>query len=460
MPVHTGRGGRTIERPMPRTFVILAACGMAAALLILGVGAVMFERPTELRVAVSTQDQDDYALMLAAASGLAKERKPIRLRLISTDDAAASSKAVEDGKADLAVVRTDLALPSNAGTVVILHRDVAVLVAPASAGLDDIADLPGHAIGLVRDGPANTGLIETLLAQYEIPSDRVTIVPLALGEVGNAIEAKRVDVVMAVGVTSAPLLHAVVKAVTAAGGGAPKFLAVDEADAIAQRLRVYDKTNIVKGAFGGSPPRPDDDFDTISVTHRLVASEGVAQDAIADLTKFFLLRRSVLAAKVPIARSIEAPSTDKGSPLPIHAGAAVYIDDKEQTFLDKYSDMIYMGAMLLGVLASGATAIFSRISARRTASIGASMNRLMEMLVTVRSASSVSMLDEVQAEADAVLASVLGSGAADGDDGRLQAFGLALDQLRAAIDDRRDNLIATGARAAGNEAGYTRAAAE
>ncbi|HEX4765375.1 MAG TPA: TAXI family TRAP transporter solute-binding subunit [Lichenihabitans sp.] len=444
---------------MPRTLMILAAGGLAAALLILGAGAVMFERPTELRVAVSAQDRDDYALMLAAANGLAKERKPIRLRLVSTDDAAASSKAVESGKADLAVVRTDLALPSNAETVVILHRDVAVLVAPASAGLDDITDLPGHTIGVVRDGPANTGLIETLLAQYEIPPDRVTIVSLPLAEVGDAIETKRVDVVMAVGVASAPLLHNMVKAVMAAGGGAPKFLAVDEADAIAQRLRIYDKTNIVKGAFGGSPPRPDDDFDTISVTHRLVANEAVAQDAIADLTKFFLLRRGVLAATVPIARSIEAPSTDKGSALPVHAGAAVYIDDKEQTFLDKYSDVIYMGAMLLGVLASGATAVFSRINARRTATIGASVGRLMEMLVTVRSASSLRMLDDLQAEADAVLASVLGGGAADGDDGRLQAFGLALDQLRAAIEDRRESLARMDAGVAANEAGYTRAAA-
>ena len=61
---------------------------------------------------------------------------------------------------------------------------------------------------------------------------------------------------------------------------------------------------------------------------------------------------------------IEAPNTDKGAALPVHAGSAAYIDDDEQTFFDKYSDMIYIGAMLLGVLASGATAVMGRLRGR------------------------------------------------------------------------------------------------
>ncbi len=74
--------------------------------------------------------------------------------------------------------------------------------------------------------------------------------------------------------------------------------------------------------------------------------------------------------------------------MPVHAGAAAYIDDDEQTFFDKYSDMIYLGAMFLGVLASGATAVLGRINGRRTASVEESVRRLVEILGLARTAGS------------------------------------------------------------------------
>ncbi len=123
------------------------------------------------------------------------------------------------------------------------------------------------------------------------------------------------------------------------------------------------------GAFGGAPPRPADDYDTLAITHRLVANENVAVDTVTDLTRFLLTEEAADRRLVPIAQRMEAPSTDKDAAMPVHAGAAAYIDDDEQTFFDKYSDMIYLGAMFLGVLASGATAVLGRINGRRTASV-------------------------------------------------------------------------------------------
>ncbi len=127
--------------------------------------------------------------------------------------------------------------------------------------------------------------------------------------------------------------------------------------------------------------------------------------------------------------------------MPVHAGAAAYIDDDEQTFFDKYSDMIYLGAMLFGVLASGATAVLGRINSRRTASVEESVRRLVEILGLARAASSSVTLDALQTEADALLASALSvASSTGGDEGRLGIFGLALDQVRAAVRDRRDQL--------------------
>ncbi len=444
---------------MRRPLIVLAVGGLSAVLLLIGGMAFWYERPTTLSVAVSRADAEDHELMLAAAAQLKRGREQIRLHLIAAESSAAASAAVDAGKADLAVVRTDIAMPNSGQTVVILHRDAAILLAPASGELHEVPDLAGHRIGVIRNGAGNDRLLETALAQYDVPAEAVTVVPLLPDEVAEAIRSKRVDAVMAVDVVSGPLMRDLVKGVTSAGGGSPVFIPIAEAAAIAQRSSAYESTEIVRGAFGGSPPRPADEFDTLSVTHRLVANETVAQGAVADLTRFFLSQRSALAAAAPLAQRIEAPSTDKGSALPVHAGAAAYIDDEEETFFDKYSDMIYMGAMMLGVLASGATAMMSRMNSRKAAVLDASVGRLIDMLALVRIAPTIVALDGLQSEADDILASLLDSASAGGDERRLTVFGLALDQVRAAIRDRRKALTGGGAIVAANDGGYARATA-
>ena len=437
-------------------WIVLAAGGLAAVLLLTGGMAFWYERPTSLSVAVSSRDAEDRDLILAAAAQLKLGREPIRLHLVPAESAAAASAAIDAGQADLAVVRTDIGMPNSGQTVVILHRDAAILLAPASSEIHEIANLAGHKLGVLQSGSGNARLLETALAQYDVPPDSVTTVPLQPDDVAGAIQSKRVDAVMAIDVVSGPLMRDLVKAVASAGGGPPVFIPVAEAPAIAQRSPIYESTQIVRGAFGGSPPRPAEEFDTLSVTHRLVASETVAQGAIVDLTRFFLSERSALEAAAPLARRIEAPSTDKGTGLPVHSGAAAYIDDEEETFFDKYSDMIYMGAMVLGVLASGATAMMGRMNLQKAAAIEASTARLIELLALVRAAPSAAVLDGIQGEADHILASAIGDAPAALDERRLAVLGLALGQVRAAIRDRR-NLVTAGVSLAANDGIYPHA---
>ena len=440
--------------------MILAVGGLAVVLLGIGAAAFWYERPTVLTVAVSQADTDDMGLMNAVATQLKRGRKTIRLRIIPAINSSDASSLVESGKAELAVVRTDIAIPGNAQTVVILHRDAAIMVAPASGDVKELSDLAGHRIGIVENGPGNKRLLEIALAQNDMREDSVAVDSLEIGEVAEAIRSKRVDAVMMVDTVSSLPLHDLVKAVMTAGGGPPVFLSVAEAGAIAQRSSSYDSSEIVRGAFGGAPPRPADEFDTLSVTHRLVATETLDDNPITELTRFLLSERTALASAAPVAARIEAPSTDKGSALPVHPGAAAYIDDEEETFFDKYSDFIYIGAMMLGVLASGATALMSRMNSRRAAVMDESVGRMVEMLAAARAARTALDLDALQAEADHHLASALETATSIGDEARLRVFSLALNQVRAAIRDRRRDVGLGGQMPVANDAVPASAAAE
>jgi TRAP-type uncharacterized transport system substrate-binding protein len=418
---------------MSRSFVLAMLCGIVA-IACLGGGALFFiERPTVVRVAVPNDNTGDNELLSAASKVVRHGHHPIRCK--------SASDLLDKNGVDMAVVRTDAAMPAQGQTVVILHRDAAVLIVPQESEIKDVADLAGHTVGIVGSSD-NGAVLDTILQQYDLDVAAVKRVALQDDDaIGDAVGKKAVDAVLVVGVISGDLVQTAVKAVAKAGGGAPTFLPVSEADAIAQRSPAYDSFEVVKGAFHGAPPLPGENFDTLSVTHRLVASSILSDTVVADVTRFFLGERSALVALDPLARRIEAPPTDKGAALPAHPGTQEYIDDEEESFLDQYSDYIYLGAMFFGVLASGATALFSRLSAQGVEVASHITERLVEILKLVRRAPSLDALDALEAETDDMVAATLERTFARGLDERsLSTLGLAFDQVRGAVRERRQSL--------------------
>ena len=67
---------------------------------------------------------------------------------------------------------------------------------------------------------------------------------------------------------------------------------------------------------------------------------------MADFTKHLFAIRQALAAEIPSTAKIEAPDTSKDGPVPVHPGAAAYIDGELKTFFDRYNDLLYWGLMM------------------------------------------------------------------------------------------------------------------
>lgn len=426
-----------------RRTVLIAIAGCLATAAIVALAGYFWERPTSLKVAV-TRDTDDFRLMGAIAHVFSKEHESIRLKITPVNGAAASAAALEAGDADLAVVRTDIAMPPSGQTLVILHRNAAVIIVPTGSPIARISDLRGHKIGFVRgpaSGEGNLHLLETILAQYDIGPDMIEPVALRGFEVFTAVEQKRVDAIMAVGTPGEARLNDIVAAVAQAGKGAPVFLPVQEARAIAQRTPGLELLDIVRGAFGGEPPKPTANFETVAVTVRLVARSTLSNSIASDITKSLFADRLSIAQREPLASRIEAPSTDKGAALPTHPGTAAYIDGEEQTFFEKYSDFIYIGAMLLSVVGSAAAALASRLKSDGTAEVENMMARLLAILKSARSAETTEELDSLEHETDEILVSALAHHSLNHAPGtQISSLSLALEQARLAIRDRRRQL--------------------
>ena len=237
-------------------------------------------RPVLLQVAVGPPNSDDAKVVQALAQAFARVHKQIRLHPLLTDGAIASAAALSDERADLAIIRGDLDVPKNAQAVATLRKDVAVLwVPPKPKGkkaaakateIKDIAQLAGHRVGIVGRTAANVNLLKVVLQQYNVDPAKVDIVQFSTSEVSEAIRGQKADAFLAVGPVNSKITADAITASARDGRGAPAFLAIDSADAIAQNHPVYEAADIPAGAFGGSPARPDDEVKTISfcASHR------------------------------------------------------------------------------------------------------------------------------------------------------------------------------------------------
>jgi len=186
-----------------RRLIFGTVIGSLVAVAAVAAAIFYYERPNVLRIAVP-RDSDDQAIMAAAAHDFAEARDGIRLKLVAVESLAESSRALQEGHADLAVVRSDRAMPPNGQTVLIMRRDAALLFAPAESSLRAIDDLHGHKVGVLQAAPPgkvdNQLLLDTALAQYDVPSASVGRVSLTLAELSRAVENKEIDAVLAVGV--------------------------------------------------------------------------------------------------------------------------------------------------------------------------------------------------------------------------------------------------------------------
>jgi TRAP transporter TAXI family solute receptor len=422
-----------------RRYLFLAIAGLLAFAAAAAVANYFFVRPTVLKIAVA-RGTDDQQLATAMARVFSAARDDVRLRVTPVNSAAASAAALQAGEVDLAIVRSDISMPPSGQTLVILHHNPALLIARGDEEISSVVELKGKRVGIVKGVAAGTGnsmLLDVILAQYDVQTGLVEHIALDRAEMYEAMKARRVDVLFVVGTITSDMVGDAVAAAAQASGGV-NFVPIAEAKAIAQRAPALESIEIVRGSFGGNPPRPATTFDTLGVTARLIARSSMRESTAADLTRLLFSERLAIAQIAPIANQIEAPPTTKGAALPVHPGAAAYLDDEEKGFFDQYSDFIYIGAMLVSVIGSGLAALASRVSTVSHGEFDILLERLLVILKAARAAATPDELDRLETETDEILVAGMANRRLQKVDSHgMAALALALDQARRAIRERR-----------------------
>jgi TRAP-type uncharacterized transport system substrate-binding protein len=410
-------------------------------LTLLGLGttaAWFFLPPLTLRVAVGPMGGDNQKLLAAFVRGWEDAHPRVRMKLVSTTDVAASAQALDAGKVELAIVRSDVPVGAHGQTIAILRRDVVGLIVPPQAPIEHIRDLAGKSLGVVQGLAEDARILDQIFTHYQTPAKTSPRVALAPGEIGPAIRQKRVAAIVAVGPAGPGPLADAMTAVAKAGKGAPDLLEIEAAETIAPRLPGLEAADIAPGAFGGTPLRPVERVTTLAVTWRLVTRSSLPNYAAGELARLLFITRSKLVTMFPQAGYIEAPDTDKSGALPVHPGAAAYFNGEQTSVLERFTDVLYVGAIIVSLVGAVCAWI---MTAWRDSGPRPEREQLQRLMTIFREAPAVGQdaLDIFDKEVDEMVAWALERTA----DGAMQAeqfqvFSLVVTQVRQSIERRRE----------------------
>lgn len=336
-----------------------AACLLLALVLLLGIAVVMFLQPVVLVIAAGQTEQDEQKVVQLLVEKLAKERSGVRLVPLWTQGSSESAAALTAGKADLAVIRSDVVVGRGASSLVSLRKFNPVLFTKKGTKIAKITDLRGKRIGIGGQGDMNQLLLRQILSQSGLLEQDYTLVPLKRGEQADYANQGKIDAFFSVSAGRTRSNEAFNDNIIKSWGEKSVVVIFEDAAALALRIRGVETGEIVKGFYGGNPPKPDEDTDTIILSNRLVASEKVNQNTAVVLTRTLFAMRDQRQSEVPELLAIAAPTRDVPT-LPVHPGTVQLLDGVYEDFLDRYINHMFIGVALLGTLGSVVPAINAR----------------------------------------------------------------------------------------------------
>lgn len=379
---------------------------LVAGITVLVAGAGLFAwrwyfQPTTLTIAVGSLDGEASRVVSALASKLAQQKAPVRLSIVEELGALDAAYAFSSGKVDLAVVRGDAGDLSQAQAVVVVAHTVVLLVAPPGSSITDMAGLKRLTVGVIG-GEANKRLIKVLSDEYDLARAGVTFKNLAPQDARRALDAKEIRALLIV----MPLTEKYLGLLRGAFPGAktgPVLIPIEAAGAIAEKDRAYESFDVPKGTLRGSPANPADDVTTLRTSFYLVAQKKLDEDIVSDLTESLMNARRDLIPEYPMLAQIATPDTDASAYIPLHPGAAAFYNGTQESFLDKWGNVIFLTPMILGGLASVLAAAWKFLRAGAPLTREEALDALYTLGRRIRASSSAAELDEIEQEIDRVL---------------------------------------------------------
>jgi TRAP-type uncharacterized transport system substrate-binding protein len=352
---------KTVENAVKPILRYLMLASVVLAVIGAGFAAYgYFNRQVTLRVAVTSAEAEDAALVTSLNRWFSANGRRYRLRTVVIDDIEKAFKSVIEGSADFISVRADKTPPPQLASVAVLYKEAAIVVALPQSGVTTLAQLKGKTIGVVSKTVGDDPLLRTLLRQQGVTDAR--FMPLEVNQLQGEIQKRTIQAIAHV----SPLNGALTMELRSMRPlrnmrGEPRLLGLEDAETVAKLDRYYEDFDVPAGALRTAPPLPNETISTLAVSRHLVGRRGTASLFVGRFLADLMDARRGILADLPLAGQISAPDTEQNAVMPVHPGAVAFFDNEQVTLYEFLTEWSYVILLAAGAIGTGLVGLAHRL---------------------------------------------------------------------------------------------------
>lgn len=402
---------------------------------------VWFRHTSTLTFAVTNESGVEARFAARLANVLQTNNSSLRLKVQKNADGEKAIAAFDRKEADLAILRTDQKVPNRARSIAILDKEFLLLLSPKGRKIANLEALKGKKIAILGNDGRNEAFVRRALESYDIANPRTSIQTVPAASLLDKLLAPNAYAAVLV-IENATKLSAdrTFERLSKSGTGFT-LNPIVEAKSIERKTPGVSAETIEEGMLSTSPQIPDDDVQTIGLQWLLVGQSALSEPKGAELARILFENKAQLALDGGFGSKMEPADTDKDSFIAAHRGAAQYFNDDTKSFIERYSELIYVGLAALSIIGSifiGLYTAFTRVAPEKAGALAAS---LLEIGERIGETKTVEALDELQERFEAILKQVViglrnGTVSADG----LDTFRLGYEFVRDTLQLHREAL--------------------
>jgi TRAP-type uncharacterized transport system substrate-binding protein len=429
---------RTIKSNRSQIIIFSILTLILTAVTVWG-GRVWLRNSETLVFAVGERHGPEARFAARLAALLKNNASRLRLKIVPNADNAKALAQFDRKEANLAILRTDAKIPPRARALAVLEHDVVMVLSPGGKKIKTIAELKKKKIAVLADGENSVTFVRNALELADSPDAALRVQMAPPNTSFDKLFASGFGAVVAVQHASRIIKDKTYEQYARRGGFT--LNAIDSAKALARKYPAISEETVATGMLSASPAVPDDDVDTIGLEWLLVVQSRLSTTTVGDLARIIYENKTELALEDGFASKIEPAATDKDAFIVAHQGAAEYINDDTKSFMDRYSDVMYLAAAALSIIGSIFAGIYTKITRVAPEKASELATAILDIGERMEHAKSIDALDALQDELEGILRGAV-IGLRDGtisSDG-LDTFKLGYEFVRDEIGMRRDHL--------------------
>ena len=316
---------------------------------------------------------EGFMLLSAIADVINEMDRGFTVSVFETGGTMENMDLLELGQLDMGTAQADAVLPEEALGVAILYSDAYHLVVNVGSGIEHVAELRGHRIGIPPTDSAQNASFWLMAEHYGLGDADITALPMSAEASNFAMAQRQVDAVFRVRAPGNRRIRTLI------GDKTMALVPVDQAEALSLKQPALTAGNIPRGSYRGYPTLPSEELPTVVLSRLLVASSDLPPPLVYEFTRIVFEARSEIVAHAPLAGFIAPIMADGSSQVATHPGARQYFDREKPGVLQENARLMSALLYALAILFSALLALRSHWQKVRRVRMGDFNKRLMNI---------------------------------------------------------------------------------